>query len=148
MYVRSMSRCVAAVAALALGSGCGGESPSEGDGGGGAVEHGSHGAAGGTSGHSHEDLEGTPVVLSDFAIAPAALTAPAGEIQLAVTNDGPTPHNLVIRDDAGEVLATTRILNPGEGETLTVTLPAGTYTTFCSLGGHESLGMIGTLTVE
>ena len=37
---------------------------------------------------------------------------------------------------------------PGRERLLTLTLPAaGTYITFCSLPGHESLGVKGTLVV-
>ena len=38
-------------------------------------------------------------------------------------------------------------LDPGQLATLALQLGAGTYTTFCSLAGHESLGMHGTVTV-
>ena len=68
-------------------------------------------------------------------------------MSLAVTNAGPTIHDLTIRDDAGKILGETEDLTAGASETLTVDLPAGTYTIFCSLPGHESLGIKGTLTV-
>ena len=48
---------------------------------------------------------------------------------------------------AGEVLMTTADLSRGEAETITAELPPGEYVTFCSLPGHESLGIKGTLTV-
>ena len=61
---------------------------------------------------------------------------------------GPTPHNFTIRDDAGTILGATQDLSTGETAVLTVTFPvAGTYITFCSLPGHESLGVKGTLVV-
>jgi Copper binding proteins, plastocyanin/azurin family. len=41
----------------------------------------------------------------------------------------------------------TRDLRPGETETISGTLTPGSYVTFCSLPGHESLGIKGTLTV-
>ena len=91
---------------------------------------------------------GSAVHLSDFKIVPSTLSATAGSVSFAVTNDGPTPHNLAIRDSSGKVLGTTKDLKPGESGTLTVTLAAGTYTAFCSLAGHESLGMKDTLTVS
>lgn len=92
-------------------------------------------------------VDGQAVVVKDFTIEPLDLTS-GTDVVLAVTNEGPTPHNLTIRDDAGEVLGATADLSEGGSETLTVQLEPGQYTTFCSLPGHESLGMRGTLTVE
>ena len=85
--------------------------------------------------------------LSDFMLDPSAVEAAGPTIAVDVTNDGPTPHNLSMRDAAGEVVAATEDLSAGDSETLTVELEAGDYTIFCALAGHESLGMTGTLTV-
>ena len=41
----------------------------------------------------------------------------------------------------------TEDLSVDESETISAELEPGTYTTFCSLPGHESLGMSGTLVV-
>ena len=46
------------------------------------------------------------------------------------------------------MLGTTADLKEGEAETLTVEIPAGSYILFCTLPGHESLGIKGTLTVS
>ncbi len=89
---------------------------------------------------------GPTVHLRDFTIVPSEIAVTAGEVTLAVANDGPTPHDLAIRDGAGTVVARTEDLAPGRSETLRVHLAAGTYTTFCALAGHETLGMRGTLT--
>ena len=87
------------------------------------------------------------LVVRDMTIDPGDVTAPAGEIALAVTNEGPTPHNVRIRNADGDVLFGTRDLRRDESETATGTLEPGDYTMFCSLPGHESLGVVGTLTV-
>ncbi len=89
----------------------------------------------------------TAVIVKDFTLDPLDV-AVAGTVSLAVTNDGPTVHNVAIRDDAGAVLGTTADLKEGESETLTVEIPAGSYILFCTLPGHESLGIKGTLTVS
>ena len=96
-----------------------------------------------------EPSEASPieVTVADFMIDPAELEVTAGSASFVVRNDGPTPHNLSIRDAAGELVAATDDLSPGDGETIAVELEPGTYTIFCSLAGHESLGMSGTLTV-
>jgi plastocyanin len=90
-----------------------------------------------------------PIAISvaDFMIDPDDLTATGPMITFEVTNDGPTPHNFTVRNEAGEVVAATSDLSSGESETLDAKLEPGTYTIFCSLAGHESLGMSGTLTV-
>jgi len=87
------------------------------------------------------------ITVADFMIDPVDLTATGPAITFEVTNDGPTPHNFTVRDDAGELVAATADLSPGESETLSADIAPGAYTIFCSLAGHESLGMGGTLTV-
>ncbi|MEO8230096.1 MAG: cupredoxin domain-containing protein [Chloroflexota bacterium] len=88
----------------------------------------------------------TPITVKDFSLEPNTL-AVRGTVSLAVTNAGPTVHNVTIRDSSGKVLGATADLKPGEAATLTADLPGGTYTMFCSLPGHESLGVKGPLTV-
>ena len=88
------------------------------------------------------------VTLVDFMIHPDTLTASAGDVTFAVKHDGKTPHNFTILDASGSVIAHTPNLNPGQSTTLSTRLAAGTYTYICSLAGHRSLGMQGTLTVS
>jgi plastocyanin len=89
----------------------------------------------------------TAVTVKDFTLDPKGLTLPE-QSALAVTNAGPTVHNVTIRDGSGTVLAATTDLRQGQSEVLPLPLPTGTYTLFCSLPGHESLGIKGTLTVS
>ena len=96
---------------------------------------------------SSASAEGTAVTVKDFKIDPVDIKATAGTVTLAVSNAGPTVHNVAIRDASGKVLATTKDLKAGESATITAELAAGSYTTFCSLPGHESLGTKGTLVV-
>lgn len=90
---------------------------------------------------------GTAITVKDFTLDPKDVRITGG-VSLAVTNAGPTIHNIAIRDAAGVVVGTTRDLKTGESETIAPPLAAGTYTLFCSLPGHESLGIKGTLTVS
>lgn len=87
------------------------------------------------------------VGLVDFALDPSELSVDSGKLLIEVTNAGPTPHNLTIRDAAGDSVLATPDLRRGESATLEGELAAGEYTIFCALPGHESLGMRGTLTV-
>ncbi len=88
----------------------------------------------------------TPITVRDFKFDTPDV-AVTGQVALAVTNAGPTVHDLTIRDSSGTVLGETADLKAGDSETLTIDLPAGKYVIFCSLPGHESLGIKGTLTV-
>jgi uncharacterized cupredoxin-like copper-binding protein len=95
--------------------------------------------------------ESSPVATSiterDFMFDTPDVTVAGSAVSLAVTNAGPTIHDLTIRDESGKVLGETEDLKAGASETLTVPLQAGKYVIFCSLPGHESLGLKGTLTV-
>jgi len=95
---------------------------------------------------SSSAVSSTAVHVRDFALDPADVTV-QGAVSLAVTNDGPTIHNVSIRDASGKVVGATQNLKTGQSETLTAAIPAGSYTLFCSLPGHESLGIKGTLVV-
>lgn len=88
------------------------------------------------------------VRVRDFKIEPATLTVHGSSVALFVTNDGPTIHNVTIRDQSGKVLGATPDLRAGDSVLLAVTLVPGTYVTFCSLPGHESLGTKGSLMVQ
>lgn len=88
------------------------------------------------------------VTVQDFKITPSAIRVVGDAVSLAVTNKGPTVHNVAIRDTGGTVVVTTRDLAPGESQTISAKLAPGDYVTFCSLPGHESLGTKGTLSVS
>lgn len=93
------------------------------------------------------DADALTVTVSDFMIDPSELSVTGSTVTIEVVNDGPTPHNLSVRDADGEVVMATADLSTGGAETITADLAPGDYTIFCSLAGHESLGMSGTLTV-
>ncbi len=76
------------------------------------------------------------------------LKAPAGRVTLKMINRDDIAHNIAVR---GKKLAKPRIgriVGMGKTSKVTATLPAGTYTYYCSVFGHESSGMRGTLTVK
>ncbi|WP_052667266.1 multicopper oxidase domain-containing protein [Nitriliruptor alkaliphilus] len=83
------------------------------------------------------------VELSEFAIAPADITIPAGGT-LEVVNVGNIPHDLAVVDEG----IGTAMLNNGESESLSLAgLAPGTYTVHCTVAGHEAGGMKATLTI-
>lgn len=71
------------------------------------------------------------------------LTAPAGDIRIALVCGNAVNHNLVI-EETGEEVAVCR---PGETDIGTVRLDPGEYTYVCTVPGHQRT-MRGTLTVE
>ncbi len=87
------------------------------------------------------------ISVADFMIDPSEIEVAGPTVTFDVTSDGPTPHNFSVRNGADEVVMATADLSVGDTETISAALEPGTYTIFCSLAGHESLGMSGTLTV-
>jgi len=88
------------------------------------------------------------ISLIDYKLVPAQITAEAGNVVLCAKNDGKAPHDLGVRDESDKVVGRTRVLEPGEQDQFSIDLDAGGFDIFCSVAGHESLGMKGTLTVE
>ena len=145
--LHGVTRSVAAAAILLIAAGCNGgaggsaATPTPGvSASGSATPAATAGATAGTS--------GTALEVKDFTLQPLTLTVTGTKVVLDVTNSGPTVHNVTIRDDAAKILGATRDLKTGEAESIDVEIPAGTYILFCSLPGHESLGIKGTLTVS
>ncbi len=75
-----------------------------------------------------------------------SLTAKAGSVTFAFTNDAATPHDFKI-EKGGKDVDGTQVISQDEAE-FTVDLEAGTYTYYCSVGTHRSKGMEGELKVE
>ena len=75
------------------------------------------------------------------------LSAASSHVTIDFTNHSPLPHNVTIANAKGKVLGATPTFMGGT-KTLTLNLPAGTYTYYCSVPGHELAGMKGTLTVR
>lgn len=84
------------------------------------------------------------VDLGRFVIEPAVLEAPAGVLELHVTNVDPDlVHNLVVYGKG------TRQLAPGQSQTIKIPdLVAGQYRMWCDVPGHANAGQVGTLVVN
>jgi len=142
MRIRSFVLVPAAVLALG-GVACGNDEP---------------GTGSSTSG------EGLAVTLKDFTIAPAATTAPAGEITFDITNDGPSVHEFEIlaTDDApdalpvdsgvvqtteSEIVDEVEDVAPATSTSLSVDLEVGSYVLICNIADHYEAGMYAGFTV-
>ena len=82
----------------------------------------------------------------DLAFEQDSLTAPAGSVTFAFTNEANIPHDFKIEKDGEDVGGTDPVT--GDSTEATVELEAGTYTYYCSIGNHREQGMEGELTVE
>ncbi len=87
------------------------------------------------------------VTLSDFAIQPDQVEAPAGEnLEFQVRNDGQSVHTFAV--DTGNGVKVTSDIQAGD--TAVVEVPAlevGDYKIYCTIAGHEDLGMVGSLAI-
>ena len=107
------------------------------------------------------------VRLHEYAIDPPNLAAPAGTVTVVAHNDDNVPHDVTLlrtalsaqtlptvgirvdeSDPALELIARTPRLGPGQTETLTASLAAGTYVLVCTVPHHYVReAMVGRLTV-
>lgn len=85
---------------------------------------------------------------TEFAFAPNAPSARAGELSFVVRNAGRIEHNFVIQNAAGETVAIIPIISAGGTERVSATLQPGRYRIVCSLPGHPEAGMVGALEVR
>jgi len=85
------------------------------------------------------------ITMSDFAFDPIPAEVKTGT-DLTVDNDGPSPHNLTIRDGSEELAATDDI-DEGESTDLEIDLDQGGYEMVCTIPGHEEAGMVGEFIV-
>ena len=85
--------------------------------------------------------------LTEWKVDVSAGRVPAGPTVFAVTNGGTIPHALEVEGRGLE--RSTRMLQPGQTDTLTLTLRAGSYELYCPVGGdsHKHLGMLARLVV-
>ena len=98
-------------------------------------------ASASTGGGDTVDLSET-----EYKITPADPTVKAGSVTFDITNDGATTHNIEIEGNGVEEESDD--LSPGSNGQLTVDLKPGTYEMYCSIDGHEDLGMKGEITVQ
>jgi len=75
----------------------------------------------------------------------SAYTAKAGDINIGYANDGTMAHTLLVAGKDGFRLAVDGGTKTASGK---INLPAGQYTLYCDIPGHEAAGMKATLTVS
>jgi plastocyanin len=76
-----------------------------------------------------------------------SLTAKAGAVSIDFTNMASLAHNVTVESSSGATLGATPTFQGGT-KALTLDLKPGVYKFFCSVPGHRTAGMEGTLTVK
>src|SRR4029077_13394071 len=83
------------------------------------------------------------VTMLDYRFVLSRKQVPAGTVHFVVTNRGGTFHDFAVGK------AKTRLLRPGQHETITVRFPTAARVAYrCTVAGHAALGMKGTLVVR
>lgn len=81
----------------------------------------------------------------DIAFDPKELTIPADtDVKVKVTNKGVLQHDFHV----DKLNITSKLLNGGESDTVTINAKAGEYDFWCTVPGHKEAGMVGKLTVK
>ncbi|HAP75197.1 MAG TPA: hypothetical protein DCR14_03860, partial [Acidimicrobiaceae bacterium] len=89
-------------------------------------------AGGGTGGQTEFD-----VTLADISVSPRSIDVPEGQVvTLHVTNTGVMDHDLKVNGESG-----TRMLKPGESETIVVGPFSAATSAWCTVPGHRAAGM-------
>jgi plastocyanin len=103
------------------------------------------GGAGGGAVPANPDLV---VIGKDIKYDQPSYTAPAGDVAVKFDNQGLQIHTMLFRDANGHKVPGFRLVaTPSKQVGGTVKLPAGTYTMYCDIPGHEAAGMHSTVTV-
>jgi hypothetical protein len=89
------------------------------------------------------------VAAREFSLTLSRPYVGAGNVRIELRNNGEDPHNLVVSPEGSHSpLESFSELDPGLYERRTVALTPGRYQLWCSLEGHEALGMTVTLRVQ
>lgn len=120
------------------------------------------GAAGGSASAATPLAHRVGIQLAEFSVRPTVTQAAAGKVTFAVQNSGRLTHEFVVlrtnkpaadllrgnrADESGNV-GETGDLKPGQGKSITLSLPAGHYALICNLPGHYVAGQHTDFTVK
>ena len=87
------------------------------------------------------------VTADEYSFDPGRIVGAAGKLRITLRNGGSLAHDLRVRRDRDELGGTT-VMSAGKTSTVSLSLSAGEYELFCSVGDHEKLGMRGRLVVR
>ncbi|HEY4026634.1 MAG TPA: cupredoxin domain-containing protein [Candidatus Dormibacteraeota bacterium] len=90
----------------------------------------------------------TQVSMIDYRFTPSTFEVKPGSVTFFLINTGTQPHDMLIADPTGRIVARSETVQPGNSAVLTVkSLGAGSYQLYCDIPGHKQSGMVGTLQV-
>lgn len=84
----------------------------------------------------------------EFVLNGSRKAGPSGRWQIQLRNNGEDVHDLKVRRPDGRIIAQMPLVGPDRLGTVTVRLKPGKYRLFCSISGHEALGMSWRLIVR
>ena len=87
------------------------------------------------------------IALTEYRVSPQKAQASAGELSLYVRNRGRLTHNLAVTG-AGQTVAATKPIRPGQAAWLYLDLAPGSYTIASTMFSDQALGQYGTLVVH
>jgi plastocyanin len=119
-----LARATAALVALALLTGCGGDEP--------------------TAVVRDATVE---ITLDEYLIAPQNITAQPGRLTLRIIDKGRLRHSFRLWGPGGTPVRVVTLF-PGDEVVRTANLAAGQYRMVCTVSNHSELGMNGTLVVR
>lgn len=109
----------------------------------------SGGGGGGSSTGTRSGGQTVEIMETEYTMSPDKLTLKPGTYTIKVQNLGQFPHDLhVAASSDGTEVGGSTVATAGQTVSFTVTLQPGTYTLWCAVNAHRSLGMVGSLTVQ
>lgn len=81
------------------------------------------------------------VFAREYALRLSRRTVPAGRLVVQMRNDGEDAHDLALRTPAGRLVGRMPEVRPATVGMLRVRLRPGRYVMWCTLPGHEDMGM-------
>jgi plastocyanin len=91
---------------------------------------------------AHAATTAVTVTATEFKFKLSRLSVPHGTVVFTFVNKGKVPHDFKINGKK------TSLMKPGKSTKLTVTFKAGKFAYLCTVPGHASLGMKGSLIVK
>jgi plastocyanin len=88
------------------------------------------------------------VVAKEFSFGLSRVSVKAGAAVIELANFGQDPHDLRLQRNGARHIAGIGEVAPGGRRDLSLKLPRGRYTLWCSVGDHRRLGMHATLLVR
>jgi len=87
------------------------------------------------------------VVAKEYSFSLSRIKVKSGKAIVELANFGEDPHDLRLQRRGARHIAGLREVAPGERAQLTLRLPPGRYSLWCSIGDHRKRGMTASLVV-